>query len=58
MTDEDNAPDLLRRAPKPVRPAHSPLGASGAERWMKCPGTFSFSACALVSSKKYPHTWL
>ena len=41
MTDEDNAPDLLRRAPKPVRPAHSPLGASGAERWMKCPGSVS-----------------
>lgn len=41
MTEEiqDEAVDLLRRAPKPVRPAHSPLGASGAERWMKCPGS-------------------
>src|SRR5580765_4761035 len=23
------------------RPAHSPLGASGAERWMNCPGSVS-----------------
>ena len=42
--DADNstdmeAVDVLRRAPKPIRPAHSPLGASGAERWMKCPGS-------------------
>ena len=35
------AADVLRRAPKPIRPAHSPLGASGAERWMKCPGSVS-----------------
>lgn len=25
--------------PDQTRPAHSPLGASGAERWMKCPGS-------------------
>jgi len=44
MTDEVEeleAVDLLRRAPKVERPAHSPLGASGAERWMKCPGSVS-----------------
>lgn len=28
--------DDMREAP---RPAHSPLGASGAERWMNCPGS-------------------
>ena len=26
------------------RPAHSPLGASGAERWMKCPGSVNLIA--------------
>jgi hypothetical protein len=38
---------LTSMRPKPVRslegmPKHSPLGASGASRWMKCPGSVSF----------------
>lgn len=33
------------------RPAHSPLGASGAERWMNCPGSV-----ALLSELKLPET--
>lgn len=31
------------------RPAHSPLGASGAERWMNCPGSV-----ALLKELKFP----
>lgn len=34
-----------------VRPAHSPLGASGAERWMNCPGSV-----ALLKQLKLPET--
>lgn len=33
------------------RPAHSPLGASGAERWMNCPGSV-----ALLKELKLPET--
>lgn len=32
-----------------IRPAHSPLGASGAERWMNCPGSV-----ALLKELKLP----
>lgn len=28
-----------KKKAEPARPAHSPLGASGAERWMNCPGS-------------------
>lgn len=33
------------------RPAHSPLGASGAERWMACPGSV-----ALLKELQFPET--
>lgn len=34
-----------------IRPAHSPLGASGAERWMNCPGSV-----ALLKELKLPES--
>lgn len=34
-----------------TRPAHSPLGASGAERWMECPGSV-----ALLNEMKLPES--
>lgn len=34
-----------------IRPAHSPLGASAAERWMNCPGSV-----ALLKELELPHT--
>ena len=34
-------------------PEHSPLGASGASRWMKCPGSVSFGKGDFSESSSY-----